>query len=162
MKKYYFHYLPPVFNPDPNLIANLVTSGSVAEALAPTAAWACGSPALSKRRLYNHGSTKNLACIHVASTSKWVCRERWNESEKEGCGGEGGGGGAEYAMLACTPMNLVIHVCLYTRMQVQCGRIDWKVINNAWISIILRVNRVLSDLSQREALLTLFFYPFKV
>lgn len=38
--------------------------------------------------------------------------------------GRGGGGGAEYEMLACTPMNLVIDVCLYARMQVQCGRID--------------------------------------
>ena len=84
MKKYYFHYLPPVLNPDPNLVANFFTSGSVAEALAPTAAWACGSPALSKRKLYNHGSRKNLACIHVASISKRVCREKWNESGKEG------------------------------------------------------------------------------
>ena len=70
---------------------------------------------------------------------------------------EEGRGRTEYEMFACTPTNLVIHVCLYARMQVQCGRIDWKVIINAWISIILCVNRVLSDLSQKEALLTLFF-----
>ena len=54
MKKYYFHYLPPVLNPDPNLAANLFTSCSVTEALAPTAAWVCGTPALSKRKLHYH------------------------------------------------------------------------------------------------------------
>ena len=56
VEKYYFHYLPPVLNPDPNLAANLFTSCSFAEAVAPTAAWACGTPALSKRKLHNHGT----------------------------------------------------------------------------------------------------------
>ena len=84
MKKYYFHYLPPVLNPDPKLAVNLLTPWSVVEALAPTASWAGGSPALSKRKLHNHGSRKNLACIHVASISTRICRENWNESGREG------------------------------------------------------------------------------
>ena len=46
MKKYYLHYLPPVLNPDPNLIGGFLTSWSVEEALAPTAAWTCGTLAL--------------------------------------------------------------------------------------------------------------------
>ena len=46
MKKYNFHSLPPVLNPDPNLAVNLFTSWSVAEAMPPTAAWACGTPTL--------------------------------------------------------------------------------------------------------------------
>lgn len=74
MKKYYFHYLPPVLNPDPNKLAvNLFTPWSVVEALAPTATWAGGSPAPSKRKLHNHGSRKE------------------------------GRGRAEYEILACKP-----------------------------------------------------------
>ena len=67
-KVYYFYYLPPVLNPDPNLVGNLFTSGSLAETLAPTASWACGSLVLSERKLHNHGSRKNLACIASIST----------------------------------------------------------------------------------------------
>ena len=76
MKKYYFHYLPPVLNPDPSKLAgNVFTPWSVVEALAPTATWAGGSPGSAKRKLHNHGSRKNLACIHVATISTRVCRE---------------------------------------------------------------------------------------
>ena len=60
IEKYYiFHYLPPILIPDPNFAANLFTAFSAAEAVAPTAAWACGTPVLSKRKFHYHGSRQN-------------------------------------------------------------------------------------------------------